>query len=67
MFWMRHALDILFLDAAHRIVHVEAELQPGRLSPKIPEAESVIEVAAGAAAAHALAPGDQLTIEPLPG
>jgi uncharacterized membrane protein (UPF0127 family) len=64
MFWMRHPLDVLFLDAEHRLVHVEPDLQPGRLSPKITGAESVIEVAAGCAAAHALSAGDQLTIEP---
>lgn len=64
MFWMRHPLDVVFLDAEHRIVHVEAALQPGKLSPKVPAAESVLELAAGSAAARGLTPGSQLTIEP---
>jgi uncharacterized membrane protein (UPF0127 family) len=64
MFWMRYPLDVVFLDAEHRIVHVEAALQPGTLSPKVPEAESVLELAAGRAAAAELTAGSQLTIEP---
>ena len=64
MFWMRYPLDVVFLDGDHRILHVEPDLQPGRLSPKIAGAGSVIEMAAGAAAAHGLRAGDQLSIEP---
>lgn len=65
MFWMRYAIDVVFIDDDLRVCHVEAALQPWRVSPKIAAATSVIELPAGAADAHGLAVGQQLTIEPV--
>jgi uncharacterized membrane protein (UPF0127 family) len=64
MFWMTYPIDVVFLDDEHRVVHVTAGLLPWRVSPKVPTATSVIELAAGAAAATGLSTGDRLVIEP---
>lgn len=64
MFWMTYPIDVVFLDDQHQVRHIEADLRPWRLSPKVAEATSVIELAAGAAAAAGLTVGDRLVIEP---
>jgi uncharacterized membrane protein (UPF0127 family) len=64
MFWMRYAIDVVFLDDDARIVGVCADLRPWRISPKFAGAASVIELAAGALAASSISVGDRLAIEP---
>jgi len=64
MFWMRYPIDVVFLDDDHRILAVAPNLRPWRVSPKIPGATSVIELAAGATDALGLAPGGRLEISP---
>lgn len=65
--WMRNtpiALDMLFADAQGEIVDVIANTVPlseTLLMPKSP-ARYVVELAAGQAAARALAPGDRLQL-----
>lgn len=69
-FWMksvRFPLDILWLDAAGRIVDLVMSAPPCPREPcpvyasRTPAAY-VLEVTGGVAAAHGLRPGDQLTI-----
>lgn len=62
MFWMRYPIDVVFLDDGLRVVEIVSGLRPWRVSPKVPAATSVIEVAAGGATGIAV--GDQLDIEP---
>jgi len=64
MFWMRYPIDVVFLDDAHRILDVTSELQPWTISPKVPDATSVIELRAGSAATLGLSRGSQLSITP---
>jgi uncharacterized membrane protein (UPF0127 family) len=64
MFGMRYAIDVVFLDDALRILHVEHALAPGKVSPKITGTSSVLELAAGSAARAALAVGTELGLEP---
>lgn len=64
MFWMTYPIDVVFLDDDLRVLRIVAGLRPWRVSPKVPGATSVIELAAGAAAAAGLSDGDRLAIEP---
>jgi uncharacterized protein len=66
MFGMRYPVDVVFLDAALRVVGVVERLAPGRVSPRMPAASSVIELPAGTVARFGLAPGTRLQIAPRP-
>jgi uncharacterized membrane protein (UPF0127 family) len=66
MFWMRYAIDVLFLDDDHHVLSVVEDLRPWRVSPKIDAATSVVELPAGTARAVGLRAGDTLEIEPQP-
>lgn len=62
MFGMRYAIDVVFVDADHRVVGLVSELRPGRVSPKFRDATSVLELPAGTIACTDLAIGAQLAI-----
>lgn len=63
MFGMRYALDVLFLDDDLRVVRTVSALQPGKISPKVADATSVLELPSGRLAALGIASGDRVTIE----
>jgi protein-S-isoprenylcysteine O-methyltransferase Ste14 len=63
MFGMRYAIDVVFLDATHRVLRTVEGLAPGRVSPRVKEAMSVLELPTGTIARTGIAPGTQLTIE----
>lgn len=60
--FMRFAIDVVFLDRAHRVVRICAGLKPWRFSPWVSDAASALELAAGIAAD--LGPGDSLGFVP---
>jgi len=62
MFGMRYAIDVVFLDDAHRVVALVSRLAPGRISPKIRDATSVLELPAGTIERTGLALGTRLEI-----
>ena len=62
MFGMRYAIDVVFLDDAHHVVALVTELAPGRISPKVHAATSVIELPAGTIARTGLTVGAHLEI-----
>jgi hypothetical protein len=62
MFWMRYAIDVVFLDDALAVVAVTPDLRPWRISPLVKAATSVLELPAGTCAAAGLVPGQRLTI-----
>lgn len=64
MFFMRFAIDAVFLDRRRRVVRVAHRLKPWRMIPLVLHAESVLELPAGLAADADLTPGEQLRIEP---
>lgn len=72
-FWMKNTLiplDMIWMDADHRIVHVASNVQPCKADPcpNYPpnaKASSVLELAAGVAAKHHLADGNVLKFEGL--
>ena len=66
MFGMRYPIDVVFLDEAQRVVHLVADLDPGRLSPKVRAATSVLELPIGTIARLGLTTGARIEIEPVP-
>jgi uncharacterized protein len=70
-FWMKNTmipLDMIWVDAAHRVAHVKSNVPPCRVDPcpsydpEVP-ARYVVELAGGEAGKHALKAGDQLRFE----
>ena len=70
-FWMKNTLiplDMIWIDDQKRIVHVASNVQPCKADPcpSVPpnaEARYVLELAAGVAARHGLANGQNLRFE----
>jgi protein-S-isoprenylcysteine O-methyltransferase Ste14 len=60
MIGMRYAVDLAFLDEMHRVVHTVASLAPGRISPRVAHAESVLELPVGTLGRIGLAEGAQV-------
>src|SRR5438093_526500 len=63
MFGMRYAVDAVFLDAHQRVVRALPDFAPGRVSPHVRDAESVLELPAGTVERAGLAEGTQVVIE----
>ena len=63
MFGMRYAVDAVFLDARQRVVRALPDFAPGRVSPHVRDAESVLELPAGTVERAGLAEGTQVVIE----
>ena len=57
---MRFAIDILFLDAHNRVLRINRDLVPWRLSALVLGARRVLELAAGSAARAGCQKGDLL-------
>jgi uncharacterized membrane protein (UPF0127 family) len=64
MFWMRYAIDVIFLDDASRVVGLVQALRPWRISPLVRAATSVVEVPTGTIAHTGVRAGHTLAIEP---
>jgi uncharacterized membrane protein (UPF0127 family) len=65
MFWMRYPIDVAFLDDELRVVGLQADLRPWRISSGFPAARSALELASGVLAARGVDVGARLSIEPL--
>jgi protein-S-isoprenylcysteine O-methyltransferase Ste14/uncharacterized membrane protein (UPF0127 family) len=63
MIGMRYPVDLAFLDDEHRIVRAIAAIPPGKISPRVGAATSVIELPAGTLAGAGLAEGARVEIE----
>jgi uncharacterized protein len=61
-FAMKFAIDLLYMDKAHRVVKVRHAVRPGRISGAL-RAHSVIELPAGTLAATQTQRGDQLQLD----
>lgn len=62
MIGMQYPVDVAFLDDDLTVVSTVAELRPGRISPKVGDATSVLELPAGRLAALGVASGARLAI-----
>lgn len=63
MFFMKYAIDVVFIDKDNRVVRLVEGLAPGKISPKVREAQSVIELPVGTIARAGLAEGASLAID----
>jgi hypothetical protein len=61
MVGMRYPIDVVFLDARHRVLKLSERLPPFGFSA-CPQATSVLEIAAGVARSKGLRVGQQLEI-----
>ena len=64
-FFMKFALDVIFVDSDWEVRRVVRNLRPWRLAHS-PGASGVVELAAGALEGMDLAPGDALKLEETP-
>jgi uncharacterized membrane protein (UPF0127 family) len=62
MFFMRFAIDIVFLDKSNRVLRINHRLRPWRISSMVFGARRALELEAGAAARSGTAEGDQLRV-----
>ena len=62
MFFMRFAIDIVFLDPQYRAVGLLADLRPWTVSPVFWKAHSALELPAGTLSRADVRVGDILTI-----
>ena len=59
-FFMRYAIDVVFMDHDYRVLRMITPLVPWRISPYIKDAAMCLEFTAGTAAFYKIQPGEQL-------
>ena len=64
MFFMRFAIDIVFLGRGNTVLRINRRLRPWRVSSIVFGARKAIELAAGAADESSTQVGDQISFEP---
>ncbi|MCZ4497371.1 MAG: putative secreted protein [Thermoleophilia bacterium] len=64
MFFMRFALDIVFLDTDLQVVRVHEDVRPWKMARGGKHAHSVLELRTGTIAFYNLRVGDRLSIDP---
>jgi hypothetical protein len=67
MFFMRYAIDAVFVDRENRVVRVVEDLRPWRIVAWVRGAADCVELPVGAARAADVQPGDHLVREPIAG
>ena len=60
--FMRIAIDVIYLDAKHHIVHIDPAMQPWRIGRRHKTARYVLELPSGTALKSNTAIGDQLKL-----
>jgi uncharacterized membrane protein (UPF0127 family) len=65
MFFMRFAIDIVFLDRDGRVLKIDADLKPWRVSSIVIGARNALELPAGSAKSSGTQVGDQVALQPL--
>ena len=66
MWFMRFAIDAVFIDRSGRVVKVVADIPPWRFAAGARGARDVLELPAGTAARTGTQAGDELLFEPTP-
>lgn len=60
MFFMRFAIDAVFVDRDWKVLHIAHDLKPWRVTRLVRRSKRVIEMSAGRCQATGTQPGDQL-------
>jgi uncharacterized membrane protein (UPF0127 family) len=63
MFFMRFAIDIVFLGRGDKVIRISRQLRPWRVSAMVFGARRALELEAGAAEKSSTQVGDQITFE----
>jgi uncharacterized membrane protein (UPF0127 family) len=63
MFWMRFAIDIVFLNSKGAVIRISHALKPWRVSPVVFGARHALELEAGAAIRSDTRMGDAIVFE----
>ena len=66
-FFMRYALDLVFVDRQGRVLLTRQNFRTNRISPLVMRANAVLELAAGTLASMPTETGDVLSFEPRQG
>ncbi len=65
MFFMRFPIDIVFLDKGGRVIRINRDLKPWRISSMVLGARTALEIGAGGSAASHTEEGDIILIRNL--
>ncbi|MFZ0677060.1 DUF192 domain-containing protein [Candidatus Binatus sp.] len=65
MFFMRFAIDIVFLGRGNTVIRINRRLKPWRFSSMVFGARSALELTAGASDESSTQTGDQIVFEPV--
>jgi uncharacterized protein len=65
MLFMRFAIDVVFLNRAGKVIRINHNLRPWRISSVVWRAHRALEIAAGSAARSQTEVGDQIIFERL--
>jgi hypothetical protein len=65
MFFMRFAIDAVFVDRDRRVVRIVERLRPWRIVVWVRGARDCLELPAGAARSAGIEVGDELALEPI--
>ena len=60
--FMRIAIDVVYMDKSHRVVHVDPAMKPWRIGRRHSTAHYVLEIPSGAAAKSKTTVGDHLKL-----
>ena len=63
MFFMRFAIDIVFLGRGNKVISISRQIRPWRVSAMVFGARRALELEAGAAERSSTQVGDQITFE----
>jgi hypothetical protein len=64
MFFMRFAIDVVFLSPEHVVLKAIQEIKPWRLSPLVRGAQEALELPVGTIVSAQIEPGDFLLLVP---
>lgn len=60
-FFMNFAIDAVFIDRSGKVLFVQENMKPGKISPYVPHTREVLELNAGAARQNGICAGCSLT------
>lgn len=62
-FGMRFPIDVVYLDGANRVLHLDETMRPNRIGPFVPGCRAILEVPCGTIRRSQTKSGDELVFE----